>query len=457
MGTARSRLPGVLVHIGFLALGLLANHFRLERLYLDSSYYLFHTINDGWFRVEHQRFVLAFSELPVLLATWLTIGVKPLIVIWSLTHVLWPWLAAWWLMGRWKRVDLAAAMLLLQVVGLRELYFSPMMEIFYGAIFALLLVGLADRDPGLSKRLSLGAWCAFALLLVTSHPEHLITYLVIVALFLPWRADLKRSLALLTLPIAVLVAMKLAFLSDYEAGRFAAVTSPFGQGGDFGGNVMRALHAGFELMPESLMLVVICGIIGWRSQLFVNAAAPLLGTFLLLVAVSLARSIHGVDRDLESAFFPITVIALVACCSIRSSGSRIPAGVLLFTAVSLFTLRVTTVTRASTPFTSRVEALDAICAQALSAGKPKVIVPFERTRPLYHWEWSAPMESLLLSAADHTACVSILTTEDLVVIPSLSSLNEHQVVLRRWDVKRATQLREPWNALDATTYAELGE
>ena len=352
--------------------------------------------------------------------------------------------------------DLAAAMLLLQVVGLRELYFSPIMEICYGAIFALLLVGLVDRDPGLSKRLSLGAWCAFALLLVTSHPEHFITYLVIVALFLPWRADLKRSLALLILPTTMWAVMKLIFLSDYEAGRLAAVASPMAQSGNLIGNALNALHAWIVLMPETLALLLILGAISWRRRALLRFGIPLFGALLVLFAVCLARPIDGVDRDLESAFFPIAVIVVVSASKVWNVSHRSALHwPVIAIAACLFCLRIGTISTASIPLTSRVNAIQAICDQALAQDHQKVIVPFERTLPRYSWEWSVPMESLLISAAQSSKCVSVITSEDLIAVPALADLPEHDVAVRRWDVLPMDQLKAPWNAIAPTAYSTL--
>ena len=121
------------IHGCFLLLAILAVHFRYERLYADSSYYLLHTLDTGLPWVDHERYSLVLAELPALVALYAGSSLSGIILVYSLGHVLWAWLAAVWCM-RMARPELAVAVALLQFIGQTWLFFSPMMEICYGAV-----------------------------------------------------------------------------------------------------------------------------------------------------------------------------------------------------------------------------------------------------------------------------------------------------------------------------------
>ena len=161
------------IHLSFIWLAILALHFRNERLFADAAYYLLHTVDSGLPWVDHQRYSLVLAELPALIALHLGMSLKGIILTWSLGHVAWAWGAAIWCI-RLKRADMAVAIVLLQFIGQTYLFFSPMMEICYGGIFAALLLALWQARPVPTGKHHSG----HQLLLVTSHPEHAIHYAV---------------------------------------------------------------------------------------------------------------------------------------------------------------------------------------------------------------------------------------------------------------------------------------
>jgi len=72
-----------------LFLAVFAWRFADERLYSDSGYYLARVINEGSFRVEHGRWVLALSQVLPLIGVKLGLPVTALIKLHSLNNVVW--------------------------------------------------------------------------------------------------------------------------------------------------------------------------------------------------------------------------------------------------------------------------------------------------------------------------------------------------------------------------------
>ena len=98
------------VHGVFLWLAVLAVWFHQERLYADAAYYLIHSLDAGFPRVDHERYTLVLAALPPLAAMYLGLSLKAIIIVSSLGHVLWAWLAARWCLHL-RRPELGVARL----------------------------------------------------------------------------------------------------------------------------------------------------------------------------------------------------------------------------------------------------------------------------------------------------------------------------------------------------------
>ena len=75
------RWKEILFHGYFVIMFIMAFQFYKERLYADSSYYIFNTIDSGFFVTPHQRIVLALSEIVPLLFFYLGASLKVILEI----------------------------------------------------------------------------------------------------------------------------------------------------------------------------------------------------------------------------------------------------------------------------------------------------------------------------------------------------------------------------------------
>ena len=63
-------------HLFFVVTAVMAAVFFRERIQSDSAYYLFHVVDTENFRIEHQRYILAFSQFLPLIGVKLGLGMK---------------------------------------------------------------------------------------------------------------------------------------------------------------------------------------------------------------------------------------------------------------------------------------------------------------------------------------------------------------------------------------------
>src|SRR5689334_66335 len=78
----------IFLHGIFGLMLVMALYFFKERLYADSAYYIFHSIDSGSFVTANQRIVLAISEIISLVVFYLGGNLHTLLITWSVSHVL---------------------------------------------------------------------------------------------------------------------------------------------------------------------------------------------------------------------------------------------------------------------------------------------------------------------------------------------------------------------------------
>src|SRR5580765_2948330 len=83
-----SRFAQSSFHAFFALMAVLAIVYFKERLFVDTTYFAFHLLNDESFRVEHQRFIVLLSEILPLIAIHLSLSMQAVLIVYSVGHVL---------------------------------------------------------------------------------------------------------------------------------------------------------------------------------------------------------------------------------------------------------------------------------------------------------------------------------------------------------------------------------
>ena len=418
-------------------LGLFAWRFAEERLYTDSGYYLARVINEGWFHVEHGRWVLVFSQLLPFIGLKLGLAMKALILLHSLNNIV--WLAACMAFAlRVLRDERAALLLALtHLIGLTHGLFCPIYELYYGVDLLILVHALWRSDQPRS------AWkwgfmiVAFALTI----SSHFFTALLAVAFFSIdrlWR-DRRTFLVLLTTGTVVLLA-RMITISAYERDGLAFLKQllhPTELLGLFTGERFALTGSYLFTHYADVCLLSVLVVIGLRRKAtrleFILFIAVLLSLY-VLISLRAPDFVH--DRYREQ--FNFAVIAWVLFVAVRylMTGGRWRTIVLIAFCLCA-ALRMVEAERMAPYYTERTALIEAEIATARDVGMSKAIVSaqayFGPPDHLIDLSWSTPVESLLLSAeAGPSATVSLITTGDLATAEVKENLDH--LVFRRWDV-----------------------
>ncbi|MDZ4839751.1 MAG: hypothetical protein SGJ04_07060 [Bacteroidota bacterium] len=206
-------LPATVSFI-FLLQIILAYIYANQRIYLDSSYYLFKVVNYQQLQVEHQRYILAFSQLLPWLGSQLHLPMKHLIVLHSLNYLFWWTLVLTICWVRYHSVIHILAIAFSTILGITMIWFSPMYEVWY-AIPLIILVDAILIQFGKAKLIDYFLLFYSISTVLFAYPT-LVT--VLIFLFLYRRIGFKgnRYIIIFALATIIWLIIKYFFISDYE-------------------------------------------------------------------------------------------------------------------------------------------------------------------------------------------------------------------------------------------------
>jgi len=436
-----SRLsPNLLYHFIFLLLAVAAVLFYQERLFVDSSYYIFKSINEGWFHIEHGRSVLALSQIAPLLGKALAFSLKTLLIMYSLGQIVFFYLIFLLMQHHLKVHWAGVAILSLLLIAQKWLFFIPMLEISWGALLAILVLGIMRYD-----RYHDDKWLLIMLFswwfVLTSHPLNYLLSGLILAYDVYDRGVIKRVhyslfgffLASLFLELIGSDTYENQKIVDLQDSMFGLIIEP------------AFLKAVFQLLVVKYWLPFLLGVIAsiqfLRRKRWLAALAWPTSIGLILAAALYRWDISQDDWYTEVILQPMIGISLLLFTFShleRFSPHQIRrfqwayGFLLLGYSVSIFYW--------AKPRQQRTAHIE---RATLSADFQKAIVSTENFQRDYHQlEWSMPVEALLISAckgADKT--VSLITELDMAYDNHRAFLHDSSFVFRRFE-------RMPYAALD---------
>jgi hypothetical protein len=454
------RLMAVLPWLVLGYLALFAWRFADERLYADSGYYLARVVNEGAFRIEHGRWVLAFAQALPLIGVKLGVPMKALILLHSFNNVIWMcgcMLIAWRVL---RDRDAAVAIAALHLVGLTHGLLCPIFELYYGTDLLVLFLAV-HRGTAMNPRWRLSALLFLGALVASCHA---IGFLLLAGVLILARAwERKLEALLLFMVVALVLTARVLTISDYEKdsaafiikacdpGVLAAVLSP----ANLSGLVRYAVRHYPDLV--ALATLALAGLLlhGRRTD------ALLFFGFLLamhaLISLKLPEWYH--DRYREQVNFGVTawVVLVLIFHAGRLSRTAKWVPVILLLSVAY---RIATAERIALCYTARTAHIEAAIARAQAQGVSKGIIAADGDfAPEHHGVslfWSVPVESLLLSAKQGPAAtVSLITTEDL----EFRGLQDHlgEFIFRRWDLLPSSWLDARWFVAPEGEYLPIPE
>jgi hypothetical protein len=457
----KNRKNQVLIYGGvfFLIESIFAIIFYRERLLVDSSYYFLHSIQSGWFQIDHKRFILAFAEILPLIGSYLGLPLKALLIMYSLNHVFF-FLALFLILVLRNDLNGALAITALLAFAAPNLFVNPFLEIWYGAGFAVLLFSLLQK-----KVFSLKDYIWIALLQITiffSHPENYILILFLALLDIQKRKKFNRMHLMMLIITIASARYKYLTLDDYEAAKFGGDIH-----GTHGHHILDILNSenlknlGVFMLQYYWILLLLLGITCIK---YATSGKYLRGGIVFFAFAGTVGLINIADKNYvytiygSTMYMPIISIASVPffydVFGTMKEKTKNIAFVILFLAVGYRFYNQADVLGVYTERTNQMERIINACDKI--GGNKFIINTNNFVKPYSQVNWSFPIETLLLSAErGKDMSRSIATYEDVNPQSKIIFTDSNAFIFTPWDVIDEKNLNQKYFYAGRGVYKEL--
>lgn len=430
----------LLTNLFFIAMAIFAIVFAQERFQADGAYYLFKLVNYGQFQIEHQRFILAVSQVLPWLGVKLGMSLNSIIILNSLNNVIFFYLVFLYATKYLRDRTAGVAIILFMVFGVLYIQFIPMYEIWYGTILLVLVRShmVNGRTLFMKDLILLGI---IMITILFSHPLLFIPLLFLLLFDAAerWMIQWKMFFLVVIIFISWYVIKKM-FLSTYEAGKISML--------DFSWNkAYRDLtHIGYywSLVKFFFTYYTIPILVYILTMTFYvvrkNYRKLILVSLFLFGHILLINLTHVMDWKLtpyfERMYMPIIpIIFLPFLYDIFTQWAlRNNYGAIIL--VLIVAWRIGRFTDVGLDFKKQTAQTNLVISEAQKlTGSKFELNPSDNTSCMNYVDWSFTMETLLRSAAiDKNKTLSICTWEDFTEHNNQNRLNNNDFMMRRWEV-----------------------
>jgi hypothetical protein len=450
-------------HGFFLLLAAFSIYFANERFQADGAYYLFKIINYEKFQIEHQRYILIFSQAIPLLGIKLGLSLKAIIVLNSLSNPIFFYLIFAYVVFRLRDYTGGVAVILFQVVGVMHLQFTPMYEIWYGAV---LLIPL--RSHLITNRFhSFLDWLILSALIITilfSHPLLFIPLLFI--LFFTaveyWIIHWRMFVAVIG-SFVVWYLIKKIFLTEYESGKMSMISTSTN---DAWKNLLQPgyywkltkFFFSYYTVPTISLIFSLLFYLVRRARI---KAILVSGFFIghILIVNFTHTSDFVISPYFERMYMPLVAISIIPFLYdifTQFTLSNIVGGILL---TSIILWRIWLFVSLGMDYRERTKQQEQIIATAQKQSGTKFLLhQNDLMGCMSYAEWSLPMETMLYSArAGKEKTVSIATWPDMTESNNQEILkdNSNKYIMRRWEIMPDNVVNGKYFLMKEGFYQEL--
>jgi len=448
----------LIVHLLFLILSVFAVIFFKERLFTDAGYYIFRTINNESFWIEHNRFVLIFPQVLPLIAVKLKLNLQFILVLYSLSHVLLPYLIFLLTRYGFKNKETGILLLLLQTIGLLSAYFTPVFELYYGVSLLVLFAVVLDNKIKKVKYLCL--LVALELLILTSHPYSNILFAFVIILHINennWKYY-KQYLLFGSVLIGVFI-FKIYTASEYEQGKTKAFINTLNRA-NYDLIYLKSL-AGFLITYYKELLILLLTTFGYYFMTKKYIKSIIVVSFFLINLVIINISYYGFEhsRYQEQVYFSLIFIGLFPFTidMLKNIGTKYRTVFYLLT-FALIVNRLFLIYEESDGFNNRTNTMEHLInqAQMIDGSKYEINQDYITNDSCVGPNWSYPIETMLISGlnADHKT-ITICTEEDMSYNDNRSKLRPNAYLFRRWEIYDINTLNQYYFHLENSDYYML--
>lgn len=442
----------LLSHLFFVSLIVIAIFYREERLLSDASYYFFRVVNNESFWVEHDRYILIFSQISPWIASNVGLELSKIVLLSSIGHVC--FFYGIYLLTRYFYKDVYSGLILLsiQLLGIASGFFVPIFEFYYAMGFLVLFYIIFKNSR---SKLSHVFLIALAFFIITSHFYAIILFVYVLLFYAFEKRDfrIKKYLPYVLL-IVLFFVFKSLVISDYEKSKTTAFIYSLNNN-IYDLEYIKSWISFVAINYWDWVLLVLSIVV---MLLIKNKYLLLLGysIFLIGLIVMVNISAYGFDlsRYKEQVNFSLMFLSgftFVYCISLLSHTFFKYTLIALISMVFVF--RLYTIWDTGKQFSFRLAEMKELIDVAQGKESTKFIVNQEEL--MYDTNWSYPIESLIFSSIHHEKCVSVVTDDDYYFSKNNEKTKASEYLFRRWEVYDVSRLNPKYFSLDRSKYKRI--
>lgn len=414
MKDTRYLKPVMPVVIGLFTVLLLgAVFFYKERmLFIDAPHILFRIINLHRLDIQVGRYGAFITQIFPLIGVWLHLPVKAIMLLYSVSFVLYPFTVALLFIYKYKRYDLALLLGLYFTLFVSDTFFWTNNEVHQGITWLLLGFAITGymKEKGRLFILIAIVFAAFFLLAIITHPLVMFAAVYLWVFYLvsgqQWQFSKKESLWLSILLLAVVfIKYKQSEGNWYDGGMVEKLKAfPLK-------NLWNIFHS-----PQIMFFAKNCVTNYWlfvaftvtglmyllkekKYLLFFWTIISLIGCYTLLCI--LYWDVNANRFYMESEYMPLTIIGVAPFIyyALKNAGAKLM--VILF--IIIFTIRMGYIVAAAEKFRTRERLIEHIDnkLQVMNLHKVIIVDSSKTANRVMIQTWAVPVETALFSAMNN--------------------------------------------------------
>ncbi|HTF04855.1 MAG TPA: hypothetical protein VK826_12600 [Bacteroidia bacterium] len=445
----------------FFAMAVFAIVFAKERFQADGAHYLLHVVQSEDFRIEHQRYILVFSQALAWIGVQFGAPLNLVFILNSLNAVLWFYVLFQYAVHYLKDRHAGIAIILTSVLGVLHIQFVPMYEIYYGIPLVILVYAHLRNN----KVSTVAEMILFLGILVTALFAHPLLPIPLVFAFIYHAIETRKLNWKMLIPVALVFAgwyiAKKLMLTEYEAGKVSLLSAEWNTSPDH--LLQPAYYRGLAkffltwyTVPVLLLTwtIVFFLLRKMRWQLFTTIA--FFAGHILIVNYT-HDNYPELTPYFERMYLPLIPIVLIPflftlCRELQFSHSFIMITLLLVVA-----WRIGRFTDVGMDYKQRTEQTTQLIHFAQQQKGSKFQMDVNDSFTCFKWaDWSFPMETLLRSTAENPLRrITIVTDEDLRENGNREKLDDDEFLFRRWEIMKDRDLNPRYFTLMPGKYVVL--
>lgn len=451
----------IVPHAPWLVLIALAAFLYKARIFAESGFYFAQFINNQTFWIECQRIVSGIPQIIPLIGIWLGIEINYVLLIYSLSHIVFFYFLFLFVYYGLRDRRSGLLIILSQTVGIVHSFFIPVYELFYGVPLLITFYAIWRLPFRYNVLYILLLLEVFILL---SHP---LAFLLFAFLLL---YDYTRESAKpfkFYLPIILLflgaATFKYLVMCDFEMNKLAWQFN-YSENKQYLNLISPAYYKTLGLFllqhyAEVLIAFIFLVIMLFNQKQWYKLVV-VSGTFALYIFLVTSANTLTPSRYMEQVMYPFVPIVFIPLIyGFTGSGRQGRFNIAVFLISALVVYRLTVIYFGSEPFQKRVAQMEQLIETARQKGGSKFIVSKDVADHGYSiFNWSYPIETMLLSAIDgNDLPVTLVTDEDFRSGNTGAEVKANQFIFRRGEIKNYEWLNKTYFHFDIGPYRSLND